>query len=122
LVNVAMEPWAHRRNFDRGWSNDKFYLAAVSPQAFPIVGTPTAWTPGTNGPVTGEAIVMTAANEQELAQYKGKVQGRWVLLGAAPDVPALWNASSHRYTAEELDAIELGTPPAPELGVAPPGG
>src|SRR5262249_56378927 len=32
------------------------------------------------------------------------------------------SAACEGRTAEELDAIELGTPPAPELGVAPPGG
>ena len=76
LTNVSMEPWANRRGFDRGWSNDKFYLAAVSPQSFPIVGTPTAWTPGTNGLVRGDAVVFTAANEEELAPFKGKLKGQ----------------------------------------------
>src|SRR5438067_9249828 len=122
LTNVAMEPWANRRNFDRGWSNDKFYLAAVSPQPFPIVGTPTAWTPGTNGLVRADVVLVTATTEEELTAYKGKLTGKWVLAGAAPDVPAYWNALSHRYTAEELDAIELATSPGPEFGLAPPGG
>jgi carboxypeptidase Q len=122
LTNVSMEPWANRRGFDRGWSNDKFYVAAVAPQSFPIVGTPTAWTPGTNGLVRGEAVVFTASNEEELAAYKGTLKGKWVLMGAAPDVAAWWTAPAHRYTAEELDAMELATPPAPEFGLTPPGG
>ena len=40
LQNVALEKWPNQ-SFQRGWTNDKFYLAAVSPQAFPIPGTPT---------------------------------------------------------------------------------
>ena len=43
-------------------------------------------------------------------------------MGAAPDVAAWWTAPAHRYTAEELDAMELATPPAPEFGLTPPGG
>ena len=121
LTKVAMEPWATRRGFDRGWSNDKFYMAAVSPQAFPIVGTPTAWTPGTTGLVRGEAVVFTAAKEEDLAQYKGKLRGKWILMGAAPEVPAYWTPPSRRYTTAELDAIELGAPAGPEFGVVPPG-
>ena len=35
--------------------------------------------------VRGEAIVFTATTEAELAQYKGKLQGKWVLMGAAPE-------------------------------------
>ena len=39
LTGVALELWENRRGFDRGWSNDKFYLAAVAPQPFAINGT-----------------------------------------------------------------------------------
>ena len=50
LQNVTEEPWTNRNNFfSHGWQNEKFYMAAVSPQQFPIPGTPTGWTPGTNG-------------------------------------------------------------------------
>jgi carboxypeptidase Q len=122
LTKVAMEPWDNRRGFDRGWSNDKFYMEAVTPQSFPIVGTPAAWTPGTQGLVRGEVVVFKATNEEELAQYKGKLKGKWVLMGDAPDVAAWWSAPAHRETTEELDAMELAAPPAPEFGLAPPGG
>ena len=41
LTGVALEPWADKANqFAYGWTNEKFYMAAVSPQAFPIPGTP----------------------------------------------------------------------------------
>src|SRR3954465_3026574 len=53
LQNVALEKWPDQTLFPRGWSNDKFYMAATAPQAFPIPGTPTGWTPGTNGLVRG---------------------------------------------------------------------
>ena len=46
LQNVALEPWANQTMFPRGWTNDKFYLAAVSPQSFTLTGMSTAWTPG----------------------------------------------------------------------------
>src|SRR6185503_11082662 len=49
-----LEPWpadpsGNNNGFPRGWSNSKFYLAAVSPNTFPISGMSTAWTTGTNG-------------------------------------------------------------------------
>ena len=67
LTSVALEPWPADPNnanngFTRGWSNDKFYLAATSPQKFPIAGTPTAWTPGTNGLVSGEVVMVSDAS------------------------------------------------------------
>jgi hypothetical protein len=121
LANVKIEPWVNRNGFDRGWTNDKFYMEAVSPERFSIPGTPTAWTPGTTGLVSGEVVMVTATTEEDLAAFKGKLKGKWVLTQAAPDVVAMWNAPSKRYTPDELDAMELATPPPPrEFGVPDP--
>ena len=121
LQNVALEPWADKNNqFAYGWTNDKFYLAAVSPQAFPIPGTPTSWTPGTNGLVRGEVVLVTEATQEDLQKYAGKLKGKWILTQAAPDVAAFWTPQATRQTAEELQRMELATPPAPEFGTTNP--
>jgi hypothetical protein len=122
LSNVAIEPWVNRNGFDRGWTNDKFYMQVTAPERFPIPGTPTAWTPGTNGLVSGEAVLVTATKEEELSPFKGKLKGKWALIVAAPDVPAFWDARAKRRTPEELAAMELQPAPATlEFGVTPPG-
>jgi len=120
LENVAMEPWANQTMFPRGWTNDKFYLAAVSPQAFPMTGMSTAWTPGTNGLVRGDAVLVTSNDEAELKKLSGTLRGKWVLTDPAPDVAAFWTPTATRYTKEQLDELELGTPRAPEFGTVPP--
>jgi hypothetical protein len=117
LQNVALEKWSSTRDFTRGWTNDKFYMAAVSPQAFPISGTPAAWTPGTNGLVRGDAVVVTETTSEDLQKYVGKLQGKWILGQAAPDVAAYWTALSTRNTPDQLQQMELATPPQPEFGV-----
>ena len=122
LVNVKIEPWVNRNGFERGWTNDKFYLAAVAPEKFPIPGTPTAWTPGTEGLVSGDVVLVTATTEADLAAYKGKLKGKWVLTQTAPDVAAYWKPQATRHTAEELAALEAWPAPQPEFGVTPPGG
>jgi len=122
LQNVALEPWTNRNGFDRGWANDKFYMAAVAPQAFPIPGTPTGWTPGTNGLVRGDVMLVTETTQEDLQQYAGKLKGKWILTQAAPDVAAYWTAPARRQTDEDLQKMELATPPGPEFGVPPPGG
>jgi carboxypeptidase Q len=121
LANVKMEPWLNRNGFDRGWTNDKYYMAVVSPEPFPIPGTPTGWTPGTNGLVRGEAVLVTAITPEDLAAYKGKLKGKWVLTQAVPDVPAYWTVLSKRYTLDELATMELYPAPRLEFGVTPPG-
>jgi hypothetical protein len=122
LVNTKLEAWANRNGFERGWTNDRFYMAAVAPEPFPIPGTPTAWTPGTNGLQTGEVVLVTATTAEELAAYKGQLKGKWVMTQAVPDVAAYWDPPSRRYTTEQLAAMELATPPQTEFGVTPPGG
>src|SRR6266542_2348472 len=107
LQKVSLEKWPEPMQFDRGWANEKFYMAAVVPQAFPIPGTPTAWTPGTDGLVKGDVILVTETTQEDLQKYAGKLKGRWVLTQAAPDVPALWTAPATRNTTEELERMEL---------------
>ncbi len=121
LVNVKLEPWTDRNGINRGWSNDKFYMASVSPERFPIPGTPTAWTPGTNGLVSGEVVLVTATTQEELNEYKGKVSGKWVLTQPAPDVAAFWDPQARRYTDAELARMEAAQVPRNEFGVPLPG-
>lgn len=120
LQNVALEKWPDQTLFPRGWSNDKFYMAAITPQAFPIPGTPTAWTPGTNGVARGEVILVSETAEADVRKYAGQLKGKWVLTQAAPDVAAFWSAPATRNTPEELQQMELATPARPEFGVAAP--
>jgi carboxypeptidase Q len=121
LQKVALEKWTNQI-YARGWTNDKFYMAAVSPQAFPISGTPVAWTPGTDGPVRGEAVLVTETTQEDLQKYSGTLKGKWIMTDAAPDVAAFWNPLATRGTAEELRQMELATPPTSEFGVPPADG
>ncbi len=75
LQNVALEKWTNQ-SFTNGWSNDKFYLAAVSPQAFPIPGTPIAWTPGTDGLVRGDVVLVTETTAEDLQEVRRDAQGQ----------------------------------------------
>ena len=120
LQNVSLEKWPDQTMFARGWANEKFYMAAVSPQAFPIPGTPNAWTPGTNGLVRGEVILVSETTQEDVQKYAGKLKGKWVLTQAAPDVAAYWTPPASRTSIEELERMQLATPPGPEFGIAAP--
>src|SRR6516162_468766 len=63
LANVRLETWP----FGRGWQNQKMFAMAVTPRAYPLIAYPKAWTPGTSGPVTGEAVVAVIAEEKDFA-------------------------------------------------------
>ena len=126
LTGAGLEPWPadpHGQNngFPRGWANSKFYLHAVSPNAFPISGMSTGWTPGTNGLVRGECVLVVETTEKELKEkYAGKLRGKWILGQAPVEMRAQWDPVARRYTREQLDAMETPARP-PENGPAQTG-
>jgi len=122
LTGVALEPWTENRGFTQGWTNDKFYLAAVDPQPFPMYAMSQAWTPGTDGLVRGEAMLVTGTTEEELAPLSGQLRGKFVLVQEPVDVAAYWTPQADRRTIEELDRMELASNPGPEFGVGAPAG
>jgi carboxypeptidase Q len=98
LANVHLESWP----FGRGWQNQSFSAMAVTPRAYPLIGYPKAWTPGTNGPVTGDAIIAVVNEEKDFATFKGKLRGKFVLAPPMRVVAAHFEAPGHRYSDSEL--------------------
>jgi carboxypeptidase Q len=98
LANVHLETWP----FGRGWQNQRFTANALTPRAYPLFAYPKAWTPGTNGPVTGEAVMALITTEKDFDTFRGKLRGTFVLATAMRDVPAHFEAPGHRYTDAEL--------------------
>ncbi|HLJ46225.1 MAG TPA: M20/M25/M40 family metallo-hydrolase [Bryobacteraceae bacterium] len=120
LTNVHEEPWS----FGKGWTFSRFSAHMVEPQYSPLIGFPLAWTPGTNGPVTGEAILAPMSTEADLEKYKGKLRGKVVMTMAPKEVAMIMDPQGHRLTDEELasrtitlDPARLGNP----FGVRPGG-
>ena len=107
LVNVKLQPFGP---FGRGWANDKFYMMATTPGgSLPVVGYPQAWTSGTSGVVSGEAIFATIDTPEDIATWKGKLKGKVLLATAMPEVPALFEPQAQRYTQDQLRDLERET-------------
>jgi carboxypeptidase Q len=98
LANVHTETWP----FGRGWQNQRFVANAVTPRAYPLIAYPKAWTPGTSGPVSGEATIAVIANDKDFDTYRGKLRGKFVLGTAMREVPAHFESPGHRYSDAEL--------------------
>ena len=104
LTNVKLQPFGP---FGRGWSNDKYYMMATTPGgSFAVIGHPQAWTSGTTGAVSGDAVFATIETPADLETWKGKLKGKVLLATAMPDVPALFEAPAQRYSADQLAALE----------------
>lgn len=113
LVNVHKEGF----EFGRGWTSNGASVRMVAPRPLQLIAAPLAWTPGTNGPVTGPVVLAPLADESAFAQYRGKLKGAIVLITEPDDLADATDPAFKRYTADDLaktDKYELlnGRPPA----------
>src|SRR5277367_6382581 len=108
LANVHLEPWTP---FGRGWSNERTSVQVLSPRPFPLIAYAKAWTPGTDGPITAEAVFASITKEEDFAKFKGQLKGKFALTAAIPESPERFDAQAHRYTDAEL--ADLATQPVP---------
>lgn len=102
LANVHDEAFD---DFGRGWQFRSSSVELVAPRALPLHAVPKAWTPGTQGPVEGEAIAVSLKTTADLAKYKGKLKGKIVLLSEAREYKPGTDPDSKRY--DEAGLTEL---------------
>jgi carboxypeptidase Q len=106
LANVALEAWGP---FGRGWVNERMVAAMTAPQAFPLLAFPKAWTPGTDGPVKGDAVLAIIDKADDFKKWEGKLKGKIVLVSPTRDVPAFFASPTRRW--EEKALTDLTKPP-----------
>jgi Zn-dependent M28 family amino/carboxypeptidase len=112
-VNAHLEDWGE---FGMGWQQLNTWVRMTSPDTAVFIAQATPWSPSTNGPVSGEAIVVNIQNDADFDQYKGKLAGKIVLLGEMREVPPVDKALFERYTDKELE--ELAEYPTTDRGAA----
>ena len=110
LQNAKLEAWGP---FGRGWSLKGFSAQVVEPQVFPVIAYPKAWSPSTKGVVTSEIVLFDAKTEADLEKYKGKLNGKIVLLSSGlREVKADFGGMGTRRTDEDLKKLADWAPAA----------
>jgi hypothetical protein len=99
-VNAHLDDWGE---FGMGWQQLNTWVRMTSPDTAVFIAQATPWSPGTNGPVSGEAVNVNISDEKDFDQYKGKLAGKIVLLGEMRDVPPVDKALFERYSDKELE-------------------
>ena len=91
LANAKLEPWDFGYP---GWLNERLSAHITSPVKDALVCEALAWTPGTNGTVSGRALSVVTPQrptQEVLTQYfnsiKDQVRGKMVLVGVPGVVP-----------------------------------
>jgi hypothetical protein len=113
LANAAMEPYG---TFGRSWELQKYYAAMTAPQYMPLIGYPKAWTPGTNGVLKGQAVLLQPKTVADLDKYKGKLKDAIVLTQGEQDMTISFDPMAMRLLEADLAKLML----APEPGARRP--
>ena len=118
-ISAHQEKWGP---FGRGWTYTRFTAQMLEPQSTPLIGAPLAYTPGTNGPVSGDAIIVAINNEGDLAKYKGMLKGKIVLLGPGRELQMSLQPLGLRRTDADLATLaQAADAPQGGRGQAAPG-
>jgi hypothetical protein len=111
LANAKMEPWGGGGTFGRGWSCTRFVAMMKEPGFQPIIGFARPWSPGTNGDVTGDAVLAVITTPEEMEQWRGKLKGK-IVLAATPHADELpVTPLAVRLSDAELAAAALAPDP-----------
>jgi len=107
IENAHLEPWGP---FGTGWALEGFTANVRSPRFSPLIAYPKAWSPGTNGVVRGEVVLLDVKTVADLDAYKGKLKGKIVLFSEGRQVDPLFEPAAHRRTDEDLQRLANAQP------------
>lgn len=94
------------REFARGgWDVEKTYVAMTEPYYCAFTVNPKAWTGSTDGLVKAECVLIDVKTPEDLAQYKGKLAGKIILMPASETYTMSFEPLASRYTDEQLEAM-----------------
>lgn len=111
LAGARIEGWGP---FGRSWENERFSVHLLEPSYQPVPGFALAWTPGTNGVVTGTPVYAPIRADNELEKWKGKLKGQIVFSDAPRTLLPYDKPLYSRYSEQDLERIGMmpeGLPP-----------
>ena len=106
LQNVVME-----RAGEHGvnWDNEFVSVHMMAPDYQPIIAYAKAFTSSTDGRLDAEAVIVHVETAADLAQYRGRLNGKIALVAEPADTDPEFNPDARRMTDEELAGISRTT-------------
>ncbi len=120
VENVHFDYWDEE--FGRGWELKKFNLGMQDPAYVPLIAYPKAWSPGVKGTLRGDVVYLDVEQESDLAKYKGRLKGKFVLFSGPQTAGPSFKADAWRHadsTLQEMAGAQASgayrgrRPPAP---------
>ena len=119
LADAHLEAWGP---FGRGWSLKRFSAQVVEPQAIPLLGAPSAWSPGLNYPLVADVVLLDVKTNTDFDQYKGKLKGAIVLAGPLRELRPWFEPLAIRLAETNLLQLANAGEPRGSGGGALPAG
>jgi hypothetical protein len=110
IQNVHLESWP----FGRGWQRGIAYGKMTAPYEMQLDFRALAWTPGTQGKVSGPVVLIDGSTESDLDKYKGKLKGAFVLPGEPSKVEPDFHPHALRMSDSGFDELETSWPSGPQ--------
>jgi len=113
LENSHKSEWGP---FGKGWTLKHFNIEANSEYGmFSIMAYPKAWSPGTDGHVEGEVVLVSAETMEDVEAYRGTLSDKVVMIQAIREVDEPFEAIAERHSDSALLAMANAaiTPPQP---------
>lgn len=109
-ANAALEPWGRRAP---GWEMGRHSAEMTAPRYLRLNALPKAYSPPTEGPVSGVPLLAHVRSPADFAGVRGKLRGRIVLNGPAEPRPAgdRFDPGATRRTQAGLDSLARLTDP-----------
>jgi len=82
-TNAHLEDWGE---FGMGWRQLNTWVRMSAPDTAVFIAQALPWSPASKGPVSGQAIWVSAKDEKDLEKYKGKLAGKIVFFGDMREV------------------------------------
>jgi len=107
MEEVGLENIVYERAGEHGvnWDNEYTSVHMVAPDYAPLIAYAKAFTASTDGKVEAEAVIVHVQTEADLAQYRGKLSGKVVLLREAVPTEPEFEPDARRMTEEDLAGI-----------------
>src|SRR6185295_16389872 len=73
-----------------------------------MIAAPKAWTPGTNGLIKADAVLVRISGWEDYGQYRGKVRGKIVVIApSSTDMRPNFKADARRLAEDDIEKLAV---------------
>ena len=107
-----------------GWEVKSFNVEMIAPAYMKIQAYPYAWTESSNGEQIGDLIWIESHDDLNIVkqQWSGKLKGKTILVGAAPEQNMLYEPLSKRFSKDQIEDAKKSITPVVKIPLGPSSG